>query len=229
MQKFALLLRARTPLIWLDTMEEDRAIDIVCAMAREAGDPVTGWSRGMGLHNLPGAGNAGARPDPLPMLEFVRRNDTRGFWVLKDFGALIEAEGQTVVRALRDTIAVAERRGSVLTCLGGRDQLPGALRTSATYHRLTPPGPAEHARVIDEVTREAGRVVDTREKHKLARACQGMALQHARDLWKRLLRADGRLSADDIDLVVEEKARQFGHHEFLVTFPPPSPRPVEGG
>src|SRR5262245_11002077 len=122
------LIRARYPLIALETPEEERALALVQAVAalpRQRDKPVFLWSAARGLRRLaPGAGEqplAGA-DGPTDILAHVDGAGA-GLFVLADFAAHLTPYGQEeplLVRQLRElAFALKGRRGGPTVLLVG--------------------------------------------------------------------------------------------------------------
>jgi len=217
-----LLLRARYPLIWLDTAEEDRAVELICRAARGMGDPVAGWTQTWGLHDLPGAARSGPHADPLALREHMRGQERRQVWVLFDLGGLLQPHGggPTLIRALRDTARVLRERGSVLVVVGSGHALPGELVGTAAVHRLALPDRGEHAALLQRVPRQMGVPVTAEAERVLASACLGLTLEQAENIWARIRAAGGHFSEHDVNQLIAEKARIVrgsGYLEFVPT------------
>jgi len=217
-----LLLRARYPLIWLDTSEEERAISFICGAARMGGDPVAGWSQTWGLHDLPGEPKKGPHTDPLRILEFIRAEKRRTLWVLKDIGALLGPHGgnSALVRALRDTRRVVREIGSVLLCVGNGHPLPPDLAGEATVHRLAPPDRAEHEEKLKEIAADLKVRISPEALHALSTASLGLTLEQAENIWARIRALGGRFTEKDVTHVISEKSRIVRGSGFLEFIPP---------
>ena len=217
-----LLLRARYPLIWLDTAEEERAVELLCRTARTMGDPVAGWSQTWGLHDLPGAVQSGPHTDPLSILEHMRSQERRQIWVLMDFGPLLvpSGSGQVLVRALRDTARLLRERGSLVVVVGAGHSPPDDLVATAAVHRLALPDQAEHAQLLRRVTDQLAVNVGVEAERLLSTACLGLTLEQAENIWARIRAAGGHFSEADVSQLIAEKARIVrgsGYLEFVPT------------
>lgn len=215
--EFELLLRARYPLIWLDTPEEQRAIDIACGVARSTGDPITAWSQTFGVHDVPAVPRPGAHTDPLAVLDFIRKQEKKSIWLLKDIGALLHAN-PPLQRALRDTARLARERGIVLVCLGHKIAVPDTIASDAAVHRLALPDAADHDRQLRSVAKQLALPVTDAAARTLSNACLGLSLEQAENIWARVRARGGRFTAEDVEQVVQEKARIVrgtGYLEFI--------------
>jgi AAA+ superfamily predicted ATPase len=216
-----LLLRARYPLVWLVTPEETRAVEIACKVARELGDTVTAWSSTWGLHEPLSTPVRGKGRDPLEALEIIRGDERRSLWILKDLPAVVQASGNpALVRALRDTAAIAKERGSVLLCIGNDPQLPAELEGDASIHRLALPEQHEHADQLRTVARQLKTYVSDDAARALSQACLGLTLEQGENIWARVRAAGGRFTLDDVGEVLAEKRRIVRSTGFLEFVPP---------
>ncbi len=217
-----LLLRARYPLIWLDTAEEERAVELICRTARAMGDTVSGWSQTWGLHDLPGAAQSGPHSDPLSLLAHMRSQERRQVWVLADLGGLLQPSGggQVLVRALRDTARLLRDRGAVIVVVGAGHPLPADLVGSAAVHRLALPDQGEHALLLRRVTAQMKLSVSPEAERVLSTTCLGLTLEQAENIWARIRAAGGRFTEQDVDQLIAEKARIVrgsGYLQFVPT------------
>jgi hypothetical protein len=217
-----LLLRARYPLIWLDTAEEERAVKLICRAARVMGDPVAGWCQTWGLHDLPGEPRSGPHQDPLSLLAHMRDQDRRRIWVLLDLGTLLGPRGANpaLVRGLRDTARSLRERGSVVVVVGAGHEVPGDLAGVAAVHHLALPDRDEHAALLRRVASQLQIPVGAEAEQALAGACLGLTLEQAENIWARIRAAGGRFDQQDVAQLVAEKARIVrgsGYLEFVPT------------
>lgn len=215
--EFELLLRARFPLVWLDTPEEQRAIEVACRVARAMGDAVAGWSQTWGVHDLPGAPVAGPHTDPHAVLAHIRKGDRRTTWVLRDMGPLLR-DNPALERALRDTVHHCRDRGSVLVAVANGAKVPASLAGEAAVHRLGLPEQGDHEALLRQVARELELPVADADAERLARACLGLTLEQAENTWARVRARGGRFTAADLPQVTAEKARIIrgsGYLEYI--------------
>lgn len=213
-----LLLRARYPLIWLDTAEEARAIELVCRTATRAGDPVHGWSLTYGQHDLPGPPRRGGHSDPLGLLKHMRDGDERATWVLCDFGELLPHNPE-LVRGLRDAAQAVRARGAVIVITGNGTEVPRPLQGIVAKHRLGLPDRGEHLRQLHTVAAECRVSLDPVAASELATATLGLTLEQAENIWARVRASGGNFGLDDREQVLAEKARLVRESGFLTFVP----------
>jgi hypothetical protein len=212
--EFELLLRARFPLIWLDTPEEQRAVELACRVGRSMGDTVAAWSATWGVHEVPGAPVGGPHTDPTAFLAHVRKSERRCTWLLRDIGHLVR-DNPTLERALRDTAHCARERGTVLVALGNGCRVPASLHGEAAVHRLALPEQSDHEALLRQVAKELDLRVADADVERLARACLGLTLEQAENTWARIRARGGRFTLADLPQVTAEKARIIRGSGFL--------------
>jgi len=218
--EFKSLLRARYPMIWLETDEEDRAVKLACEVASAQGDAAAGWSLTYGLHDVPGPATPGSQKDPLSLLAYIRDQDRRCVWLLKDMPALVSGPGGNIplARALKDTALTLKNRGSCLVCIGANGRPPPMLSGVASTHSLSLPDAAEHAALLKDIARQLALPIQPEALDQLSQACLGLTLDQAENIWARVRSQGGRFTVDDLAQVIREKARIVrgsGYLEFV--------------
>ena len=96
-----LYIRARYPLLWVVTAEEQRALREIDELGKAQRKRVQLWSTTRGLVNaaLPDREDTSKR-DPLQLLKSILDDSEAGIWVLRDFHPFLKDAG--VVRRLRE-------------------------------------------------------------------------------------------------------------------------------
>jgi hypothetical protein len=227
------LLKARHPLLLVETHEDDRAVDEITAVAS---DPdlrtqrtVYDWSATHGLTKR-GEGGTQATRAPAAALQQILNLDEPSVVVFRDLHHALGAAGRpadpTVVRLLRD-IASKFRHNTHPGCLvmvSPVASLPDDLDKVVTIVDFALPDEDEIRGLLDEMVemnKSSGRikVLATKEDfERLTKAAVGLTLTEAENAFARAMVNDGALSGDDIDIILEEKRqtiRKSGVLEFV--------------
>ncbi len=220
------LVRARYPLVWLVTSEEQRIEGILGELATRHGKALVGWSVTRGFRRL---GGARTRPpdevrEPVAALQAIEKLSEPSLVVLEDFHAFLG--DSTVVRALRDLAHALKSTYSTVLILSPVLTIPPELEKEITV--LDVPLPAasdllELLREIVSVVRQDGKskVELTREDAEhLVRAALGLTLSEAENAFAKAIASDGKLSRDDVKLVLEEKRQIIRKSGLLEYFSP---------
>ncbi|HEX5597603.1 MAG TPA: AAA family ATPase [Micromonosporaceae bacterium] len=230
----AQLFKARFPILYIESYEEQRVIAEVATVAREtawAAMPraVWTWSATHGLVAPDGTPQKGTHK-PEDALDAALRLDQPSVLIFKDLHhALGNADrpgSPTVIRRLRD-VAAAFKWGPVarvLILVSPMLAIPMELEKDITIVDFPLPTEAEIRAVLDGMIKAntaSGRIrsdLDELGRERFAKAALGLTLHEAENAFARAMVKDGVLDIDDIDVVLDEKrqtVRKSGLLEFV--------------
>ena len=197
-REIAELWSAGTPILYIVTAEEDRAVRL-CQEAAESFDAnVAVWSSVRGLDPL-----APSAKTPLAAVEAALQAPAPFLGVLLDFHeALVDSR---VVRRIRDALPRLVAEGRCLAVVAPRLHVPEGLAADAVVLRLPLPGEDELAALLSAVAPADG--VDPENRHRVLGAARGLTETQARRAFLRALRADPALGPAAAALVQDEKKR----------------------
>ncbi|WP_328403585.1 hypothetical protein [Nocardia sp. NBC_00403] len=215
---FTQLLQARFPLLYLESFEEQRALDEIVATtaALKTPRPVWRWSATDGLCRAGQAPERGT-DDPVAAVRAAQRVTERAVFVLHDLhGFLGEATRPAdpqVVRTLRDLVR-AFRTGD-LTCtailVSPILRIPPELEKDVTVVDFVLPGEDEIRALLDVmITANADTVpvrLDDRGHDRLTRAALGLTLTEAENAFVLAMVDGGSLTESGVEVVLAEKAQ----------------------
>jgi hypothetical protein len=203
-QEIADLWAAGTPLVWIVTGEEERAIAAceAAAAAFEARSAV--WSAHRGL-----TGIAPDAREPLAALAAVVDAPGPLLAVLLDFHAALA--DPHVVRAIRDLVPRLAAEGRCLVVVAPSGAVPAGLAQETAVMRLPLPTDDELGAALDRLA-PALRPADAppleaAARHRAIVASLGLAESQARRAFTRALRADPALGDGAIAAILGEKKR----------------------
>jgi len=226
-QELDTLVRARYPLVWLVTSEEQRLETLLGDLAARHGKALLGWSVTRGLRRL---GGARTRPpeeevrEPVAALQAVEKLAEPSLVVLEDFHAFLG--DAAVVRALRDLAHALKSTYTTVLILSPALTIPPELEKEITVLDVPLPTARDLLALLKEivtVVRQDGKSqVDlTRDDaEQLVRAALGLTLSEAENAFAKAIASDGRLSRDDVKLVLEEKRQVIRKSGLLEYFAP---------
>jgi hypothetical protein len=198
--EIAELWSAGTPVLYLVTDEEQRALALCQEAARGFEATVAVWSSYRGLAPL-----APSARDPMALLDAVLQAPTPLLAVLLDFHLALQAP--LVARKLRDLTPRLSAEGRCLAVVAPRLVLPDGLAHDAAVLRLPLPREPGLSAALDAALAHAGGAVDAAARHRAVTAALGLGEGQARRAFLRALRADPKLSDKGIAVVVGEKVR----------------------
>ncbi|RKF25621.1 AAA family ATPase [Micromonospora globbae] len=230
----AQLLKARFPVLYIESFEEQRVIAEVSAVARDATlvrtpRAVWTWSVTTGLVQPDGTARKGTT-EPADALDAALRIDEPSLLVFKDLhpahGGADRPGNAGVVRRLRD-LAAAFKAGPVprtLLLVSPVLQIPPELEKDVTIVDFPLPTEAEIRQVLDAIIAAnsgSGRIrmaLDDLGRERFAKAALGLTMHEAENAFARAMVNDGVLDAHDLSVVHEEKrqtVRKSGLLEFV--------------
>ena len=233
---FAQLLKARFPIISIESYEEQRVVAEITAVAGDAAwvrtpRAIWMWSLTTGLKQLDDLPKAGTR-DPEDALDAALRLDQPCVVIFRDLHPAYagasrgSGAGAGVIRRLRD-VARAFRTGAVprsLVLVSPVTEIPVELEKDITIVDFPLPTEAEIRAVLDELIATnltSGRVrvaLDGRGRDRFVKAAIGLTLHEAENAFARAMVNDGCLDLDDLGIVYEEKrqnVRKSGLLEYV--------------
>jgi len=221
-----ILIRARYPLIYLVSWEEARVDAILQDIARAHGKSLLSWSITRGLRRVGGARLAAhleGSKDPVAALAEIGRLSEPSLVVLHDLHAHLH--DARVVRALRELSQDLKSTFTTVILLSPVLQIPVELEKEISVLDVPLPTYGELYQLLREIValvRQGQKaVVDlSRESaEQLIKAAQGLTLSEAENAFAKAIANDGRLDANDIQLVLDEK-RQVIRKSGLLEYTP---------
>ncbi len=219
-------IRARYPLLWIVTPEEQRALGEIQSLAESQRKRVLVWSVTAGVANpaVPGRADAGKR-DPLVLLQAILDDDDPCIWVLRDFHPYLK--DANVIRRLREVAFALQASNKTVILLGPVLRIPPELEKEITVVDFDLPTAAELDDRIDQIIKayhRQGEVtidLNRRQRERLVLACLGLTFTEAENaLAKATTQCQGRLDGDSVEIVTAEKQqiiRKSGLLEFYAS------------
>lgn len=221
------LIRARYPLLYLVTWEEQRVDQLLTELARTHNRNLVEWTATRGLRGLTTAlpnVDVERTREPLPALLALHHLPSPSLVLLKDFHRHLE--DPIVVRAMRELAVALKATQTTAMIVAPRLTLPEELEKDVTVIDVPLPGPADLMRLLKDiarvVTRSRRAKVDltTEQAESLVSAVHGLTLAEAENAFARAIARDDKLDGDDIKVLLEEKSqvvRKSGVLEYFAT------------
>ena len=224
LQDLIALIRANTPLIVVETLDEGRVVDLFRQTLAQVWRALYRWSITEGLRRLdmdredPPVGP----PDASHALQAIRQADQRGVYLLLDFDPYLGYAGTQ--RQLRDLIERRHCQPHVLVLVGAKVDLPDELEPLAVRFRPSLPDANALLKLVREEAVEyarehGGRRVeaDGEAVAQIVRNLQGLGYADARRIARHLIHDDGALNAADLPQLARlkfELLNRSGHLHY---------------
>jgi len=225
-QELDVLVRARYPLVYLVTSEEQRLEAILAELAETHGKVLLGWSVAKGFRRDGGsksaAGLDGAK-EPLAALAAIEKLSEPSLVVLKDFHPYLQ--DPAVVRALRELSHALKSTFTTVVLLSPTLVIPPEIEKEVSVLDVPLPTYRDLLQLLKEivgVVRQGNRAkVDLTkdDADQLIKAALGLTLSEAENAFAKAIAHDGRLSKDDVPLVLDEKRQVIRKSGLLEYYP----------
>jgi SpoVK/Ycf46/Vps4 family AAA+-type ATPase len=218
-QDLELLLRARYPLIYIPTCEEERAEQVIAQCAENLGNrAIYTWDFVEGYQgNLNEAGTA--RRMPLQALELLEKlpESAPAIFILRDFHRFLEDVG--VARKLRNLVRRLKSQPKNLIILAPLLSIPLDLTEVVTVVEFPLPTGSEIRAELERLLSATGTVLTGSGLDELVRSCQGLSMERIRRVMARSIATHGQVRSEDVDLVLEEKRQTIRQTQILDFYP----------
>ncbi len=227
LEELDILIRARYPLLYLVSWEEHRVDSILSELARSHSKALFHWSVIRGLRNVGGSRTA-TLPDetrnPIDALAAIEKLNEPSLVVLKDFHPYLEDKG--VVRAVRELSHFLKSTFTTVILLSPSLNIPIELEKEVSVVDVPLPGYNDLMQLLREiitVVRKGNKAtVELSREHadQLIKAALGLTLAEAENAFAKAIAHDGKLSADDIKRIQDEKRQVIRKSGLLEYYPP---------
>jgi ATP-dependent 26S proteasome regulatory subunit len=216
MSEIEVLIRARYPLIYVITWEEQRLLRHVMKIGQRLGKSVFEWSVTTGL--VP-AGTSiqsqkhkdTATQDPLVALDNVIERIEPALYVFKDFHPFLKGQNMSVIRRLREVSETMQNTYKTIVIVSPIFELPAELEKDLTVVDFDLPGENDFAvlvaKIIDEVkgNPKLNVAMDNRTKERIVHALLGLTLTEAENVLAKTLVEHRCLGEKSLEVIHSEK------------------------
>lgn len=205
------LVRAATPLLVIETIDEQRVIECFRHVIAQALYPLWQWTLTEGLERLDfnGPRNLDVAPDATATLHAIREAGQRGIYLLFDFQPCLQYA--VTLRQVREIVQRQRSAAHTLVLVGAKVELPQELDALATRVPLALPNIKELAGIMRGEAaawqRENNRKleVDNEAARTIVRNLLGLSAPDARRIVRKLIYNDGALTANDLPALMQAK------------------------
>ena len=227
------LFRARFPIIYIPTWEESRAIEILSDIANDVQLIKTQrtlyiWSQTQGLCSYTTGKAIADTKTPVKALEYIADCSEAAIFCLKDFHVYFGADNSKadygVIRKVRDSVEELKnsRYPKNMVFISPNIVLPNDLQKEVTIVEFGLPTLEEVSETLSEMIEANQEKIDIllseREKIQMCKAALGLTLQEVENALARAMVEKGRLSIDELSIILDEKnqvIKKTGMLEFV--------------
>lgn len=227
------LIRARYPIIYVTTWEEERVERCLREIAARRKKNLFVWTITQGIVKSGSEpnrakGSSGSTCDPVAALDAVVAQLEPAIYLFKDFHSFTEDHraNLAVIRRLRDVAHHLRDTYKSIIISAPVTRISPELSKDVTLVDFGLPGEDEFGelldRIIEDVRDKPGISIDldAEGRERLLSAARGLTLKEAENVFAKTLVLDGRLTGSDVDVVFGEKQqiiRKSGLLEYYET------------
>ena len=205
-EEFNLSIRARCAVLYVTTREEERLLSVVKDCAAELENMrVVSWDFASGFD----VGVAVGKGNPIAVLDFIAKEpaDTPILYVLKDFHRFLE--DNMVCRMVKNLAAQLKPQQKSILIVSPVYKVPEELTSSVSVLEFQLPTLPELREYITNITQNVVVDMDKEGFEQFVRAFQGLTISTVKTILSKALARSGKISLNDLQLVLEEKNRSF--------------------
>ena len=213
--ELALFLKARYPIIYINTIEEDRVEYIIRKNIKtNLNRSIYSWDFVDGYTNNPN--NEGfAKRNPLQALELVERlnAETPALFILKDFNRFLT--DLSISRKLRNISRILKLQPKTIIILGSDLTIPKELQDLLTVLQFQLPLEDEISQELKRLVNSLNIEIDPQLFENLTRACQGLSLERIRRVLSKIIATYKTIDDNSIAILLSEKKQIISQTEIL--------------
>ena len=213
--ELALFLKARYPIIYINTIEEDRVEYVIRKNIKtNLNRSIYSWDFVDGYTNNPN--NEGfAKRNPLQALELVERlnAETPALFLLKDFNRFLT--DLSISRKLRNISRILKLQPKTIIIIGSDLTIPKELQDLITVVQFQLPLEEEISQELNRLINSLNIKVDSQLFESLTRACQGLSLERIRRVLSKIIATYKTIDNDSIAVLLSEKKQIISQTEIL--------------
>jgi len=213
--ELALFLKARYPIIYINTIEEDRVEYVIRKNVKtNLNRSIYTWDFVDGYTNNPN--NEGfAKRNPLQALELVERlnAETPALFLLKDFNRFLT--DLSISRKLRNISRILKLQPKTIIIIGSDLTIPKELQDLVTVLEFQLPLEDEISQELNRLVNSLNIKIDSQLFENLTRACQGLSLERIRRVLSKIIATYKTIDDNSIAVLLSEKKQIISQTEIL--------------
>jgi len=215
LNEFVLLLKARYPIIYISTNEEERLEYIIKYCTKKyVSRTYYSWDFVEGYQGNPNDVGFAAK-NPLEALELTEKltPETASIFVLKDYDNFLK--DLTITRKLKNLSKTLKTQPKNIIIIAPEVNIPDTLREIITLIEFPLP-------TYNEINEELSRLMKSLKQEisddlivNLTTACQGLSLERIRRVLSKVIAQSGNIDASSPKLIIEEKKQIIQQTQLL--------------
>ena len=215
LNEFVLLLKARYPIIYIATNEEERVEYLIKYCAKKyVVRTYYSWDFVDGYQGNPNDTGFASR-NPLEALDLIDKltPETASLFILKDYDNFLK--DFSISRKLKNLSRSLKTQPKNIIIISTEVNIPDSLREFITLLEFPLPNYAE---ILEELTRLLSSLqqkINTVTVNNIATACQGLSLERIRRVLSKVIAKYGEIDESSPNLILQEKKQIIQQTQLL--------------
>lgn len=219
-EEISLCVRARYPILYILTWEEQRAESLINDIGQTTGKEVIAWSLSEGFG--PTQGEEGNSRKPESALKYILQSNLKAIFILKDFHPFLEQD--IIVRLMRDLTAKLKKSYKTVIIVSPQMKIPPELEKDITVFDLPFPTAKELGAVLKNLLapyKNSQKIkvdLSSQLAEKVIQATLGLTQKEAENVYAKALLKGRDFTHDDLPDIISEKQqliRKSGILDFI--------------
>jgi len=215
LNEFVLLLKARYPIIYIATNEEERLEYLIKYCAKKyVVRTYYSWDFVDGYQGNPNDTGFAAR-NPLEALDLIDKltPETASLFVLKDYDNFLK--DFSIVRKLKNLSRSLKTQPKNIIIISSEINIPDSLKEFITLLQFPLPTYSEILEELNRLISSLQQEIDPLTVNKIATACQGLSLERIRRVLSKVIAKYGEINDESPDLILQEKKQIIQQTQLL--------------
>ena len=215
LNEFVLLLKARYPIIYISTNEEERIEYLIKYCAKKyVARTYYSWDFVDGYQGNPNDKGFAAR-NPLEALDLIDKltPETASLFVLKDYDNFLK--DFSVVRKLKNLSRSLKTQPKNIIIVSSEINIPDSLKEFVTLLEFPLPSYSEILEELNRLLSSLQQEIDPTKINNIATACQGLSLERIRRVLSKVIAKNGEIDDSSPPLILQEKKQIIQQTQLL--------------
>ena len=215
LNEFVLLLKARYPIIYISTNEEERLEYIIKYCTKKyVSRTYYSWDFIDGYQGNPNDTGFAAK-SPLEALELVEKltPETASVFVLKDYDNFLK--DFSITRKLKNLSRKLKTQPKNIVIISSEINIPDSLKEYVTLLEFPLPNYSEILEELNRLISSLQQEIEPETLNNIATACQGLSLERIRRVLSKVIAKYGEINNSSPDLILQEKKQIIQQTQLL--------------
>jgi len=215
LNEFALLIKARYPILYICTSEEERIEYLIRYCAKKnVNRTYYAWDFVDGYQGNPNDTGFAAQ-NPLEALDLVEKltPETASLFVLKDFDNFLK--DFSVIRKLKNLNKVLKTQPKNIIIISSELNIPDSLKEFITVLEFPLPTYSEIFEELNRLITSTQQKITPENLSNITTACQGLSLERIRRVLSKIITKFGEIHESSPELILQEKQQIIKQTQLL--------------